>query len=138
MNNIYKYITMEKIMLTLLIILITGSEALGQFILSLYHHALLAKKTHYIGIPIYIFPFITWLLYGVCTFLLLHSYKYTTMGKAEVYWDALSALVVPVIGYMYFSNKINTFGFVGIVFIIFGTLILGHERLLQKRFFHYL
>ena len=129
---------MEKIMLTLLIILITSSEALGQFLLSLYHHALLAKKTHYIGIPIYILPFITWLLYGVCTFLLLYSYKYTTMGKAEVYWDALSALIVPLIGYMYFSNKINTFGVMGIVLIIFGTLMLAYESRLQKRFFHYL
>ena len=55
------------------------------------------------------------------------------MGKAEVYWDALSALIVPFIGLIYFSNKINYVGWTGIFLIIVGTLMLSYERKLKNK-----
>jgi uncharacterized membrane protein len=47
------------------------------------------------------------------------------MGKAEVYWDALSAIVVPLIGFIYFSEDINTLGWIGIFLIIIGTMMVS-------------
>ena len=54
------------------------------------------------------------------------------MSKAEVYWDALSALIVPVIGAMFFGNTINVVGWFGIILIIFGTLLLAGEKNIYK------
>ena len=86
----------KNLKLSLLIIIITLSEALGQYLLALGQKQ---NKEHY-GI-------FTWLLYGVCTYLLIKTYKYTSMGKAEIYWDALSATIVPLIGIDAFNNKIS-------------------------------
>ena len=116
-----------------LIIVITLSEALGQFLLNKYHHSVIKQTAYYGPLPIFILPFITWLLYGICTWLLLNSYKYTTMSKAEVYWDALSALIVPIIGFLYFKEKINGVGWVGIGLIMVGTIILAFENPLLKK-----
>jgi len=122
---------MEKLVLIILITVITLIEAFGQFLLSVHHHQK-GKKTHYGIIPMKLLPIITWLLYGLCTFLLLHSYKYTTMGKAEVYWDAMSAIIVPLIGVIYFGNKINVVGWSGIALIVIGTLMLSFQKSLDK------
>ena len=98
-----------------LILVITCSEALGQYLLKLSTtHA----KYRYL-------PFVTWLLYGVCTFFLVKTYKYTTMGNAEVYWDALSAVLVPVIGVYTFNNTIKPKGWLGILLIMSGTALLN-------------
>ena len=91
----------DNLRLIILIIIITASEALGQYLLRTYHNVhknSSFKRRHFTFIPTSILPLVTWFLYGICTFLLLYTYNYTTMGKAEVYWDALSALVVPFIG----------------------------------------
>ena len=124
---------MKDIALIILIVVITLSEALGQFLLSVSHHYTQNNIPYFGFFPTKFLPIITWLLYGVCTYLLLHSYKYTTMGKAEVYWDALSALIVPFIGLIYFSNKINYVGWTGIFLIIIGTLMLSYERKLKNK-----
>lgn len=123
---------MKGIILTILIIVITLTEALGQFLLSIHHHYSMKNMTHYFGIPIFTLPFITWSLYGLCTYLLMHSYKYTSMGKAEIYWDALSALIVPIIGFVYFRNEINNVGWCGIALIIIGTLMISNESKIKK------
>jgi multidrug transporter EmrE-like cation transporter len=119
-------------MLVVLIIVITLSEALGQFLLSEYHRSVIKHAVHYGPIPIYVLPFITWILYGLCTWLLLKSYKYTTMGKAEVYWDALSALIVPLIGALYYKSQINVIGWLGIGLIMIGTIMVAFEKELFK------
>lgn len=122
---------MKKILLVILITVITLSEALGQFLLSVYHHKK-DKNAYYGPIPVKILPIITWLLYGICTYLLYHSYKYTTMGNAEVYWDAMSALIVPIIGVIYFGNEINLVGWCGIGLIITGTFMLSLQKIITK------
>ena len=104
----------KNIQLILLIIVITLSEALGQYLLRL------GKQTNREYFAIF-----TWLLYGVCTYLLLKTYNYTTMGKAEVYWDALSAIIVPLIGVYAFNNYISLKGWFGILLIIIGTFLLN-------------
>lgn len=122
---------MKNVSLIILVTIITLTEALGQFLLSVYHHKK-NKNTYYGPLPIKILPIITWLLYGICTYLLLHSYKYTTMGNAEVYWDAMSALIVPIIGVVYFGNKINLVGWGGIGLIITGTFMLSLQKIIAK------
>lgn len=104
----------NTIQLILLITVITLSEALGQYLLRLGKE----KNKEYYAI-------FTWLLYGVCTYLLLQTYNYTTMGKAEVYWDALSAIIVPLIGVYAFKNNISLKGWIGILLIIIGTFMLN-------------
>ena len=116
---------MNSFVLIVLISFITLAEALGQYLLYITHHNTKKDILYYGFLPTQILPFVTWLLYGVCTYLLLHSYKFTTMGKAEVYWDALSAIVVPLIGFIYFSEDINTLGWIGIFLIIIGTMMVS-------------
>ena len=118
---------MNSFILIVLILLITLTEALGQYLLYVTHHNSKKNIIHYGFIPTHILPFVTWLLYGVCTYLLLHSYKFTTMGKAEIYWDALSALIVPLIGVIYFSEDITTLGWIGIFLIIIGTFMVSYK-----------
>jgi multidrug transporter EmrE-like cation transporter len=118
---------MNSLALVMLIILITLSEALGQYLLNISHNNTKKNIPYYWFIPTHMLPVVTWLLYGICTYLLLHSYKFTTMGKSEIYWDALSALIVPIIGVIYFSEKINIMGWLGILFIIVGTLMVVYE-----------
>jgi multidrug transporter EmrE-like cation transporter len=103
--------------LVILIIVITLSEALGQYLLRL---SIKNKKMYWY------LPFITWLLYGVCTFLLLQTYNYTTMGKAEVYWDALSAIIVPLIGMFAFNSPLSIINWLGIILIIMGTFMVSN------------
>jgi multidrug transporter EmrE-like cation transporter len=100
--------------LIILISVITLSEALGQYLLRLYK-----SFPH-----LWWLPYITWFLYGLCTYLLLQTYTYTTMGKAEVYWDALSAIIVPLIGIYAFNNPINLINWIGIALVCIGTLFL--------------
>jgi len=134
----------DHVNLVLLILAITSTEALGQFMLQLYHQREkkdIKKDTtkmilNYFGIKtklaVPLYPLSTWFLYGICTVMLLDSYKYTTMGKAEVYWDALSALLVPFIGVIMFHNDINDIGWVGILMILIGTLLLGFSKKIKK------
>jgi multidrug transporter EmrE-like cation transporter len=113
-----------NIMLVVTIILITITEAIGQYILRLGFNG----NGTLIPIPIKYYPLITWGLYGVCTYILYQSYYYTTMGKAEVYWDAASALLVPLIGIFAFKDIISFQGWIGIIMIICGTLLLGYYK----------
>jgi len=103
--------------LILLICAITISEALGQYLLRL-------SKTY----PVFwYFPYICWGLYGICTWLLLKTYEFTTIGKAEVYWDALSAILVPLIGIYAFNNQLSLYNWIGIIFVIVGTFLLSFK-----------
>ena len=105
--------------LILLISAITISEALGQYLLRL-------SKSY----PSFWFlPFVCWGLYGICTFLLLKTYEYTTIGKAEVYWDALSAILVPLIGVYAFNNDLSIYNWTGILFVIIGTFLLSFKSI---------
>ena len=54
------------------------------------------------------------------------------MGNAEVYWDAMSALIVPIIGVIYFGNEINLVGWCGIGLIITGTFMLSLQKIITK------
>ena len=103
--------------LILLLSVITLSEALGQYLLRL-------SKTYP---KLWWLPFCTWALYGLCTYLLLQTYQYTTMGKAEVYWDALSAIIVPIIGIYAFNNKLTIINWIGIGLVCIGTLMLAFK-----------
>ena len=134
----------DHVNLVLLILAITSTGALGQFMLQLYHQREKKDKKadttkmllNYFGIKtelaVPLYPLSTWFLYGLCTVMLLDSYKYTTMGKAEVYWDALSALLVPFIGVIMFHNDINDIGWIGIVMLLIGTLLLGFSKKIKK------
>ena len=134
----------NHVSLVLLIVAITSTEALGQFMLQLYHqHKKKGKELNttqrllnYFGIKtklsVPIYPLCTWFLYGLCTVMLLDSYKFTTMGDAEVYWDALSALLVPFIGVIMFHNDINNIGWIGIIMVLTGTLLLGFSKKVKK------
>ena len=114
----------QTINLIIIIVLITLTEAFGQYILRLGFNG----DGNLIPIPVHYYPIITWLLYGICTYILYVSYKYTTMGKAEVYWDAASTLLVPIIGVIAFKNRISFQGWIGIIMVICGTLLLGYYK----------
>ena len=111
--NMFKKIDIQW-ELILLLSVITLSEALGQYLLRL-------SKSYPV---LWWLPFCTWILYGLCTYLLLQTYQYTTMGKAEVYWDALSAIIVPIIGIYAFNNKLSIINWIGIILVCTGTLLL--------------
>ena len=114
--------------LSILIGLITLSEAFGQYVLKLS----VFKNSSFLGIPSRFLPGLTWLMYGLCTIMLVNTYNYTSMAKAEVFWDAASAIIVPIIGVMAFNEDIDIVGWFGILLIIIGTIILGFEKAITK------
>lgn len=96
--------------LILLLCVITLAQALGQYLLRLYK-----------DYPtLWWLPFCCWICYGLITYLLLISYNYTTMGKAEVFWDSLSSVLIPIIGIYAFNNKLSLVNWIGIILTVIG------------------
>ena len=57
-------------------------------------------------------------LWDLCTFLLAKTYEYTSMGKSEVYWDALSAIIVPLVSTIAFKEQLGYQGWGGIFLVV--------------------
>ena len=124
-------INKNTVILGILIFTITISEAFGQYLLRIYYnskHRRFKRTDQLQFIPQNFLPYVTWICYGLCTFLLSLTYKYTTMGKAEVYWDAMSTLIVPLISTFAFKEQLGYQGWTGIFFVILGSLILANSK----------
>ena len=66
-----------------------------------------------------------WLLYGICCITLLWSYKYSDLGAIETLWDAGTSVIVPIIGYLIFNDKINITSGSGIILTCVGIYLIG-------------
>jgi len=106
-------------------------EAFGQYMLKVYYdskHGSFKRTDQFQFIPQYILPYITWMCYGLCTFILSKSYAYTSMGRAEVYWDALSTIVVPLVSTIAFKERLGYKGWSGIFLVVLGSFILSNTN----------
>ena len=123
-------IKQKSLILVILIFAITCVEAFGQYLLKIYYdskHGSFKRTDQFMFLPQYMLPYITWVCYGICTFLLSQSYAYTSMGKAELYWDSLSTIIVPLIGFIAFKEKLGHTGWSGIFLIILGSFIISYK-----------
>jgi len=124
-------IKQKTVILGILISTITSIEAFGQYLLKIYYdskHGSFKRTDQLQFIPQYFLPYITWICYGLCTFLLSRTYKYTTMGRAQVYWDALATVIVPLISTVAFKERLGYQGWTSIFFVVLGALILANSK----------
>ena len=121
-------IKQKTVILGILIFAITCAEAFGQYMLKIYYdskHGSFKRSDQFTFIPQNWLPYITWMCYGICTFLLSKSYAYTSMGRAEVYWDALSTIIVPLMSTIVFKEQLGYQGWSGIFLVVLGSFILS-------------
>ena len=121
-------ISHKSVILVILISAITAVEAFGQYLLKIYYnskHGSFKRTDQLKFLPLYILPYITWMCYGLCTFMLSKRYAYTSMGRAELYWDSLSTIIVPLLGTIIFKEHLGYQGWSGIFLVILGSFIVS-------------
>ena len=97
---------------------LTGAETVGQSMLRIFHDSKYDMKLWYL-------PLGAWLLYGLCCGILLWSYKYSDISAIETIWDAGTSVLVPLVGLLFFKNKINVEAATGILLTILGIILIG-------------
>jgi multidrug transporter EmrE-like cation transporter len=60
------------------------------------------------------------LLYTIIVFLLVKTYDYQKMAIANVLWNALTSILVAVVGYYAFSESLSWLQIMGFVVVIIG------------------
>jgi multidrug transporter EmrE-like cation transporter len=124
-------LSQKNAMLGILLLTIACIEAFGLYLLKVYYdvkYVNFNRTDHFQFLPQISLPYITWVCYGLCTFLLAKTYEYTSMGKSEVYWDALSAIIVPLVSTIAFKEQLGYQGWGGIFLVIIGALILSNTN----------
>jgi len=118
-------------MLGILIVTISCIEAFAQYLLKVYYdskHGSFNRTDQFQFLPQASLPYITWLCYGLCTYILAKSYEYTTMSRAEVYWDAASTIIVPLVSTIAFKERLGYQGWGGIFLVVIGALLLSNTN----------
>ena len=97
---------------------LTAAETLGQSMLRIFHDSKYDMNLWYL-------PLGAWVLYGVCCGILLWSYKYSDISAIETIWDAGTSVIIPLVGFLFFKNKINLESATGILLTILGIVLIG-------------
>ena len=124
-------LSQKSVMLGILLLTIACIEAFGLYLLKVYYdvkYVNFNRTDHFQFLPQISLPYITWVCYGLCTLLLVKTYEYTSMGRAEVYWDALSCIIVPLVSTIAFKEQLGYQGWGGIFLVIIGALILSNTN----------
>ena len=102
---------------------LTLLETVGQSLLRKFH--LDNKNNNTKTYKMWYLPFIAWLLYGICVYLLLFSYKFGNLGLIEIFWDTGTNTLIPLIGVLIFGENLTNWGWVGVIVATVGGIILG-------------
>lgn len=65
------------------------------------------------------------LIYGIIAYILVLSFKYEKLAIVNVMWGGLSALILTLMAYYFYGEKLSWKQILGIIVIIAGTLILN-------------
>ena len=136
--NINFFIPNKKLFFIILIAtILTILETVGQSFLRSFYY--LNKENKYnnfkdIFRSINLFyPILTWLIYGVCVFLLYYAYRNgSNTALIELLWNIGTSAAVPIIAYILFKEKMKALDIFAIILIIVGGLLLAYSRYKEK------
>jgi multidrug transporter EmrE-like cation transporter len=97
----------------LYVFFISASEALAQSL------SYLAKQQSSV------FYFVaSWLVYLLIVYLLFLSYQYKGVGYINVLWSGMTTVLMILIGYFIFGERLSQIEWVGVFFIVFGMVLM--------------
>lgn len=73
---------------------------------------------------LYLF-FLGWLMYLFALYFLFRSYSYTNFAIANGIWNALSTVLVGLIGFFYYGEHLTKYEIAGLGLVVFGFVIIG-------------
>lgn len=105
-----------------LVIMISVSEACGQTI------AYIARQRES-----QILLIVAWICYSGVVYFLYRSYQYKGVGYINILWSGMTTLLMIVIGFVLFKERLHKMEWIGACFILIGIiLMMGHKFKLLK------
>lgn len=96
-------------------------EALAQ---SSVHYANIKKNKLYIGVGIF--------CYIIVSFLIYKAYDFKGVGTVNAIWSGMSIVLMISIGYFVFKEKITKMECLGILFILFGIFLTNKKNVIHS------
>jgi multidrug transporter EmrE-like cation transporter len=112
---------MNPVSTVLSVLLLTAIELTAQTSLNHFHLLRSSRDKE----RLWFLPYLASALYASIAFVLLNSYRYSSMARIEVYWDAATTIIVPLAAMILFRSDINGYGWLGIAMTVAGALILA-------------
>ncbi len=103
-----------------LVFMISLFEAGGQSLAYMAH-----KKSSFILLAL------SWLFYIVIVVLLYFSYKYKGVGYINILWSGMTTLLMILIGYFIFNERLNLIEWIGTGFIFIGIFLISSKKILK-------
>jgi drug/metabolite transporter (DMT)-like permease len=66
--------------------------------------------------------------YIIVALILTYSYNYGKMGIVNHLWNIGSSISVFIVGYLYFNEKLNKMQTIGVIFGLFGMILMGMDQ----------
>ena len=86
-------------------------------------------RKYYLDHPAsYLYPLMTCIAYATEIVVLYFSYAYANLTVMNTLWNAVTIVLVPIIGVSVFHEKISKVGWFGILLTIIGGTLIGIER----------
>lgn len=98
------------------VLIISLFEIAGQLFVKTYYEQENRK--------LYMF-FLGWLMYLGVVFFLFRAYSQGNFAITNAFWNAVTTMVVALIGWFYYKEKLNTAEIIGVSFVVGGLIIIG-------------
>lgn len=73
-------------------------------------------------------------VYSLEPYFFLQSLQYESMTVMNIMWDAISDVMVTIMGLFYFKEKLSTLKWAGLTFAFIGIVLMSYEELSQESF----
>ena len=107
--------------------MLQGNFVLNIFVISLFEIAgQIFVKTYYEqdDRKLYLM-FLAWLMYLGVVYFLFISYSDGNFAIANSFWNAVTTIVIAIIGWFYYKEHLNKYELTGIGFVVVGLIIIG-------------
>lgn len=107
----------------LLVLGVAIAEAVGQTLV--YKSAKSAKQHSYV------FFILAWLSYLAVLYFLTKTYQFKGVGFVTVLWSGLTCLLMLIIGYVMFGERLTMREWIGAAFVLLGVLVMNWQKAAQ-------
>ena len=107
--------------------MLQGNFVLNIFVISLFEIAgQIFVKTYYEqdDRKLYLM-FLAWLMYLGVVYFLFRAYSDGNFAIANSFWNAVTTIVIAIIGWFYYKEHLNKYELTGIGFVVVGLIIIG-------------
>jgi len=73
-------------------------------------------------------------VYSLEPYFFLQSLQYESMTVMNILWDAISDVIVTMMGLFYFKEKLSTLKWTGLSFAFIGIVLMSYEELSLETF----